>query len=243
MTALWVHEIADRFWADVGDLPTVFPRELADVACWAVPVEVFELPQLSIHAVNSWLAERKVEHLLTIPDRPLRACVLVHEDSGLLFVDATDPDDERRFSVAHELAHYLVEYAAPRRVARDRLGDGILSVLDGRRVASWEERLGAVLGGVSLAVQVHLMERTSDGHLPGREVSQAERHADDLAFELLAPFDAVRAALVAGATTATVEAVLRRQFGLPAVPAGAYARRLAPEPPAGSPFRRLFSVS
>jgi hypothetical protein len=48
--------------------------------------------------VNGWLAARRVELRLTEPDRPLRACILVHEGNGLLFVDAADDADERRFS-------------------------------------------------------------------------------------------------------------------------------------------------
>jgi hypothetical protein len=145
--------------------------------------------------------------------------------------------------VAHEIAHYLVEYAMPRRQARARLGDSIVPVLDGRRTVSWDERLGAILGGVSLDACLHLMERKPDGHLPGREVSVAERQADEVAFELLAPFDAVRTYLPERSEHGDVEAMLRLRFGLPAAPATAYARRPAPEPPAGSLFKRLFSVS
>ena len=243
MTALWIHEIADRFWADVGDAPSRFPRDLVDVVCWALPVDPVELPDLSIAGVNTWLARRYVELRLTIPNRRLRACILVHDGNGVLFVDATDADDERRFSVAHEIAHYLIEYAVPRRQARTRLGDSILPVLDGRRTASWDERLGAILGGVSLEARLHLMERTPDGHLPGRAISQAERRADELAFELLAPFDAVRTSVSDRADHREVEAVLRQTFGLPTVPANSYAGCLAPEPPTGSLFRQLFSVS
>lgn len=144
--------------------------------------------------------------------------------------------------MAHELAHFLIEYAVPRERARARLGESVVSVLDGRRAASWDERIGAVLGGVSLGACLHLMERTPDGHLPGREASTAERRADELAFELLAPFDAVRACLPDQADRVDIAATLRRTFGLPTAPAEVYARHLAPEPPAGSLFRHLFSV-
>ena len=243
MTALWIHEIADRFWADVRESSPVFPRDLVDDLVWAATVTPVALPGLSIDAVNAWLSDRARDLRLTIPNRRLRACILVQHGSGVLFVDASDPDDERRFSVAHELAHYLIEYDDRRRRASARLGESILPVLDGRRAASWDERLGAILGGVSLDARLHFMERTPDGHLPGREVSTAEQRADELAFELLAPFDAVRARLPDPAARSDVEAVLRRTFGLPAVPATAYASRLAPEPPAGSLFTRLFSVS
>jgi hypothetical protein len=242
VTALWIHEIADRFWADVGEAPLAYPRDLVKVVFWALPVRPVELQDLSIARMNAWLADRDSGLCLTIPDRPLRACILVQDGNGVLFVDATDADDERRFSVAHEIAHYLIEYAAPRHRARTRLGKDVLPVLDGRRSASPDERIGALLGGVALAAHLHLMERTPDGHLPGRAVSVAERRADDLAFELLAPFDAVRACQPRGAGRAHIEATLRETFGLPAAPAGVYARRLAPEPPVGSLFRHLFSV-
>jgi len=243
MTALWVHETAARFWAGVGDDPPPFPRDLWEAAFWALTVVPIGLAELSIARVNDWLAERRSPERLAIPDRPLRACMLVTEGNGILFVDAADPDDERRFSLAHEIAHYLAEYAVPRDRARARLGDGILPVLHGRRAASREERIDALLGGVSLGTCLHLMERTPDGHRPGQTVSEAERRADELAFELLAPFEAVRQACPEGASVAEVESALRTTFGLPATPAREYASRLAPEPPAGSLFRALFSVS
>lgn len=242
MTALWIHEIADHFWADVGESALAYPRDLLTVMHWALTVRPVETRDLSIARINSWLADRNSDLRLNIPDRPLRACILVEDGAGVLFVDVTDADDERRFSVAHEIAHYLIEYAAPRHRAQARLGEDILPVIDGRRIASLDERIGALLGGVSLAAHVHLMERTPDGHLPGNEVSAAERRADALAFELLAPFDAVRARLPRGAGRTDAEETLREAFGLPAALARSYARRLVPEPPAGTSFRRLFSV-
>lgn len=242
MSTLWIHEAAERFWSDAGGAPEGFPRDLLDALCWAVPVTTEALPGLTIATINAWLAERGFELRLAIPDRALRACLMVQEGNGLLFVDAADPDDERRFSLAHEIAHYVVEYAGPLRRARARLGETILPVLDGRRAASLDERVGAVLAGIPLAVHMHLMERTLDGRLPGTEVSAAERQADELAFELLAPFDEVRARVLESAGRSEVEATLRRTFGLPAGPAATYARYLVAEPPVGSLFRRLFSV-
>jgi hypothetical protein len=250
MTPLWVHEIADHFWADAGGPPLdplratqAFPRELSDAITWSLPIHVESLSSLSIAAVDAWLAARAVDLRLNLPDRPLRACVLVHDGDGLLFVDAADDPAEQRFSLAHEVAHYLVEYALPRGRARERLGPSVLPVLDGHRSPSRDERIGAILAGVRLSVCLHLMERTPDGHPPGREVTAAERRADDLAFELLAPVDAVRARLGPGAGRQAIESFLRWTFGLPPIPASTYARQLAPEPPSGSLFRRLFSMA
>ena len=53
MTALWVHELADRFWADVGDTSPDFPRDLVDDLVWAATVTPVALTGLSIDAVNA----------------------------------------------------------------------------------------------------------------------------------------------------------------------------------------------
>lgn len=242
MTALWIHEAAERFWIEAGGAPNELPRDIGSAVSWALPVAVISLSGLRIAAVDAWLAEHDVGARLSVPDRPLRACVLVHEGNGLLFVDHEDDEDERRFSVAHETAHYLLEYALPRERTRRRLGPEVLPVLDGRRAPSPEERIGAVLAGVALGVRLHLMERTPSGHPTDRDVSAAERCADELALELLAPIDAVRARLKGHRSRPEVEALLRGTFGLPPTPARAFARRLTPSPPDGSLFRRLFSA-
>jgi hypothetical protein len=57
MSALWIHEVAERFWTDAGGVPDGFPRDLLAALCWAVPVAPVELPGLSITGVNAWLAE------------------------------------------------------------------------------------------------------------------------------------------------------------------------------------------
>lgn len=243
MTALWIHEIVEQFWRDATGAPPGFPRDLREAVGWALPVTPVELPDLSIARINGWLAERNFQLHLTIPNRALRAGIIVYEANGVLFIDQRDADDEQRFSLAHEIAHYLIEYAVPRQRARSRLGDRIVPVLDGRRVASLDERIGALLGGVTLGPSLHLMERTPDGHTAGAVVSAAERHADTLAFELLAPLAAVRAAVSDGAWGPEIEAALRATFGLPASAAGEYARVLAPEPPVGSLFRQLFTTA
>lgn len=243
MTALWVHEAAERFWADAGGPPPDYPCDLREPISWALPLDVIELPGLSVARIDEWLAARGNTLRLGAPDRPLHGCVLARNDVGILFVDAADHPDERRFSLAHEVAHYLVEYHLPRERTRTRLGDAIAGVLDGRRPASRGERIDALLSGVSLATCLHLMERTPDGHPPGVVVSSAERRADALAFELLAPLDAVWARVGERAERPVVEAALRAEFGLPPAPARAYARQLAPEPPSSSLARRLFGVS
>ena len=39
--------------------------------------------------------------------RMLRACLVARHGYGVAFIDGTDDDAEQRFSIAHELAHFL----------------------------------------------------------------------------------------------------------------------------------------
>src|SRR5947209_1151881 len=110
---LWVFEAALQFWAAAGD-PEPYPRSLARLIPRALPASVRPLPHLRVVAVHEWLARRFGTGIAGVADRPLRACLVARNGHGFIFVDETDPDDEQRFSVAHELAHFLREYWQPR---------------------------------------------------------------------------------------------------------------------------------
>lgn len=242
MTAQWVLETAERFWTAAGGAPDGFPRDLRRAVALALPLAVVDLPRLRVAGVDAWLEERGVALPVAVGDRALRACLLAYAGAGVLFLDGADPDDERRFSLAHEVAHFLVEYQLPRQEAVARLGSGVLAVLDGQRAAAPRERVDAMLAGTPLRTFLHLMERTSDGHAASRHASEAERRADALALELLAPLDAVRACLPAAATASDVEPVLREVFGVPAALARAYARQVAPDVVATDTWRQRLGL-
>jgi len=101
-------------------------------------------------------------------------------------LDTQDPDDEQRFTLAHELAHFLLDYQAPRQRAVGVLSKSILPVLDGDRPPTLTERLHAVLSTVPLGAMCHIMERPDEG-LPTNVVIDIEDRANRLALELLAP--------------------------------------------------------
>jgi hypothetical protein len=213
VTPVWVRELADAFWRAVGPEPV--PRTFANVSL-GFPVTVVERPGLSLAAVRDWLARRSS---VTVPgpDRPVRGCLVAHGWDGFVFVEANDPPAERRFTLAHELAHYLRDVRHPRRRAVARLGPGFADVLDGKRPSTVDERLHAVLRGLPGGPLVHLLGRGED---ESPEVRAAEAAADRLAFELLAPAAAV-----------TAPADLAGRFGLPPGKAADYARLLWPPEP------------
>jgi hypothetical protein len=233
----WVVELARAFWVQVGG-PEPFPRNLRRSIACAFPLAIVEQPSLSTGVVREWLRRRHIAYPLRGADRLLRACLIARGDGGVVFLDGSDEAAERRFSLAHELAHFLRHYWQPRRRACERLGDQVLAVFDGRRAPDPLERVQALFAGVPLGFHAHLMGRDARQGRPAGEVSVAEEEADRLAYELLAPAEVVAARLGQGSRDEAA-AFLRESFGLPVTPANDYAELLLPAPPLDPLLRRL----
>jgi hypothetical protein len=224
---LWAAELAAEFWAEVGEVEP-FPRRLQRSILRALDLSIVLLPQLRLFEVLEWLRRREILFSLTEADRPLRACLVCHRGAGFLFLDGADDEAEQRFSLAHELAHFLRHYWEPRRRASARLGGQILEVFDGERRPAPAERLRSLLAGVPLGFHAHLMGR---GARAAGALAAAEWEADRLAYELLAPAEAVLARLQGAAADedrGRAAILLCEAFGLPTGPANHYAEILYP---------------
>jgi hypothetical protein len=238
---LWAVELSEAFWEAAG-MREPFPRALRRPIARALPLVVVSLPRLRLRDVQEWLTRNRVGYPCVAGDRPLRACLAAHGGWGYVFLDGADSDDEQRLSLAHELAHFLRHYWHPRREACRQLGEQVVEVLDGRRLPTLEERMHALIARVPIGFHWHLMQRDGCGDFASEAVVAAEREADRLAYELLAPADEVlrRAGNVQGDSGRAVLAeLLRNEFGLPVVHAGRYSRILLPFLPADPFLQRL----
>jgi hypothetical protein len=227
-----VQQVVDEFWSAVGARES-FPRTLESAVPWALPLALVKLPRLWVYDVYAWLAQRHIALPADIPNRALHACTIAHAGRGFIFVDGTDPADERRFSLAHEVAHFLLDYHHPRQRVIRRLGAHMIDVLDGVRVPTVDERIHALLQHTPLGVHTHLMDRRSDGVLGCRRLLMAEDRADRLALELLAPMTDVQRCLAHRARTLREQEgltqtvrVLIETFGLPQPIAASYGQAL-----------------
>lgn len=220
---VWCADLAARFWVAAGE-PPPFPRDLGPAIAGALPLTVIDVPRLGVAAVSSWFDDRGIAVPLNEPDRPLRACLVAWRGQGFAFVDALDDPAERRFSLAHELGHFLHDYWHPRQTTVARLGPAVRDVLDGLRPPTVEERLQAVLRNTPVGPFAHLLRRDETGRPLSPAERAAEAAADRLAFELLAP-----ATAVGDAGDDLVERLVGT-FGLPPEPATRYAEILKPEP-------------
>src|SRR5947209_7799628 len=118
ITPFWVQELASAFWAEAGD--EAFPRSLRAPMARALPLSIVSLPDLRVRHIDGWLRRQSVLCALEAHDRALRACLVAFRGHGLIFLDGGDPLDEQRFSLAHELAHFLRDYQQPRARASER---------------------------------------------------------------------------------------------------------------------------
>lgn len=238
----WLQHTTEEFWTALGsDLP--YPRTLQTAVSLAFPVMITPLPHLSITQVETWLQHRNIPFRFLCQDRSLCGCIIATQGHGLIFLDSLDSDNEQRYTVAHEIAHFLLDYFYPRQRILHLFGSDIRPVLDGERPPTQTERVHAVLSGINLKPYVDLMPRTPQGSLDQGYILRAEEKADRLALELLAPLEQVSAQLVHLTNMPEAERVsvatqlLTSQYGLPAAVATPYSMRVLPPSHQGATAR------
>ncbi len=221
----WVAELAGAFWTQARcDEP--FPRTLRK------PIRALRLtspliPQLTVASARAWLERCGIVCDLPGRNRGLHGCLVARHGHGFALIDAEQSNDEQRFSLAHETAHFLKDYWSLRNEVQRRLGDSALEVMDGLRPPTPAERLHALLRCVPLGFYVHLMERNAEGAVTSSATAAVEENADRLAYELLAPAEHV---LASGAAANARELAERLCcfYGLPEMQALRYSQILAP---------------
>ena len=231
-----IQRMADDFWRSASQVES-FPRSLEPAVFWALPLGVFKLPRLWVTDVQSWLSDQGIPFKLGVHDRPLHGCLIAKNGRGCILLNGTDDEDELRYSLAHEIGHFILDYYLPRQRAVSRLGPEVLEVFDARRSATLNERVHAVLSNVSIGFHAHLMERDKGGLLGCGLVGNREEWADELALELLAPEGEARKRIALALRFAGGESrsevtrqVLQHDFGLPTSVAEIYGSRLSQSP-------------
>ncbi len=179
-------QAVDLFWEWAGEVEP-YPRSLERPIALALPVAVIKLPHLALGGIENWLRSRQIDYSFDCDSQFVRGCLIAYRGKGLVFCDGSDPEDEIRFTLAHEAGHFLSDYWFPRQKAMNKLGNEILDVFDGLREPSVTERVHALLGNIKIGIVSDLIERQNADQI----VWSIENKADKIGFALLAPPDVV----------------------------------------------------
>jgi hypothetical protein len=155
--------------------------------------------------------------------------LVAFQGRGTIFLEASLPPVDARMIVAHEFGHFLADYQYPRRRAVRRVGPSLLAIFDADRPPTSEEKLAAALADVEIGAHVHYMERMPAGTYT-EATNRVEQTANELALELIAPWQHVLAVMKAQRPFPIDRGLwvqfLEQRFGLPDSWARAYAGTL-----------------
>src|SRR6266581_3877240 len=151
-----IENTAQEFWVLTGGAPS-YPRDIKTAITWTLPLEVSAVPQLRINDVLAWTQRVNITLRIQGRNRRLHGCLIAYRGKGTIFFDANDSEDEQRFTLAHELAHFLLDYQAPRQRAVAILGTSILPVLDGDRSPTVAERMSKYMLEIGIEYREHMV--------------------------------------------------------------------------------------
>ncbi len=228
----YIIELATSFWKKAGDISS-WPRDLDQAVAVALPIDVVSLSRLSTKKIEKWFRSRNFSYQLLADDKLLHGFIMMNRGKGFIFLNGTDSKEERLFTLAHEVSHYIIDYQQPRIKASKVFGKRILEVVDRLRPPTSQEQVDSVLLATEIKPYTHLLAKGSNSYCNDLKIWQAEDKADALAFELLAPFNSVYADLKEKSVSsyknccAVAEQLLINKYGLPSSVTSLYAHFLA----------------
>lgn len=222
-------DAVDFFWRTAGELED-YPRALERALALALPLALIKLPRIQLKDIENWLRQRRVFFSFECQSRFVHGCLVAYGGKGIIFVDGGDPVDQLRFTLAHEIAHFLLDYWIPRQKAIQSLDYSITEVMDGQRAPSLDERVHSLLSSVPIGIHTSLLERDETG-VDLSTTWKVEDKADKVALALLAPPDDVLQYTDITASnykqrSDSIFAVLKDVFGLPGAVAKGYGLEL-----------------
>ena len=196
---------------------------------------------IGIRPINGLTTSTATGHLENIgflcadglDERELHGCIAVGPRGAMILVEMRDDDSQQRFTIAHEVSHYILEVHRHHRRAAQQMGQDYVDILYGARTAAPSERIDAWLNNVRSSAITHFMDRDPNGSYGCGNTLEAECSADRLAIEILAPrAEMARVASDCGKLpfrnlADATRRIAEQRFGLPGAVAAPYAGRIA----------------
>ncbi len=239
---------AGWFWKRAGGRAG-FPVDIGYAAMCALEVYIQEAAGLTTFSAVSRLKRDGIRSADGIDERRLHGCIRVSERGAVILVEEKDDEAQKRFTIAHEVAHYILEVRRHQERAADRLGYDFARVLHGFREATPPERIDAWLHNIRTDGLLHFMDRAPAGGYGCARTREAERLADDLAVEILAPRSELTGGIYSFGRMGFPESldaarqIAERRFGLPDGIAERYAKRVVWQIKGGPSITERFGFS
>jgi IrrE N-terminal-like domain len=228
-----IERIAREFWSTADQVHRLNFDILSAVNASLI-IDLIPVQQLSLGNIETWLAARTITIDLHVNDRSLHGALLIKDGSVFMFVDATGDEVQQRFTIAHEVSHFLLDYQLPKERAILALGKEIEDVLNGTSAPTTAQLVLSVIKGINIDPYTFLIEKTGNGSFISWSNFNSENEADYLALELLAPRimvinDTVSSAkrLTYSQFTRKSHEILMKKYRIPSEVAHQYATELA----------------
>lgn len=230
----YIETLARSFWEQTSKIKGQPPYDIAGAVSLTLPLDIVSLSDLTLCKVHKWLTSNDIQIPINVNDRHLHGFILVSKGFGFMFINGTDSEDERRYTIAHEAGHFILDYKVPRDKAIKKLGESIRDVLDGLREPTIEEQINGLVKEISVRPFTHLLEKNGDGSFESIQVFNSENRADMLAVELLAPYSQVIKTTLSGRQRMSFALfdqccldILISKYNLPVLIAKQYSKKLA----------------
>ena len=220
-----VQYLSDWFWTRAGGWFD-HPADIAYAATCALDVYVDEVAGLTPVSAAAHIGRGRLWIPDGVDERSLHGCVIASRSGGTILVEKNDDEAEKRFTIAHEVSHYILEVKQPHERATDRMGREFADALYRLREPTPTECIDAWLNNTRSEAFAHFMDRAPGGRYGCSLTLEAECRADDLALEILAPRSVLTAAVSSMGFSESLKVARRiaeRRFGLPESVAERYA--------------------
>ena len=232
-----IKQIAKSFWEDAVVTPhyPIGITLLEQAICLSKNLTVVKLSKLTAAKIADWFYQKQVNiELQNDNGRLLYGYLYAHHGAGFTFLNGFEPPEEQCFTLAHELAHFILDYEVPRQRAVRTHGESILEVLDGLRPPTIQEQLSGILTGISVKPLSHLLDTPASGGFQRLKIWKVEDRADQLGLEILAPIQSIAGDVRKHQVSRRfddmkefIEEILAKKYGLPATVIPPYANHLA----------------
>lgn len=181
-----IERIARKFWATT-QAEFRYDYDIVKAVESSLNVHLIRMQQLNPTKIISWLASHNMDIPFESKATHLNGALLIKNDNVIMFIDAAENAVQQRYTLAHQVSHFLLNYQMPKERAIMTLGKEIAQVLSGNTEASVTQLVQSTVSNITGNVYTLLIEKWDESTSFDWELLRTKDPAVSLTLELLAP--------------------------------------------------------